>query len=349
MEPENASGKKRPRRISRPTLFAVAMISIAMLISPTCTCANDSTAALAAGGIELTKNDNIRMLEEVLEISTRKVKVRYRFLNETCQDIETKVAFPLPLYDGVAHANISLGDPSRIFSTFKVSVDNKPVAPQCERKALLEGRDVTDRLRRLGLSDKEIFFDVADRDKADLWDRLKPAVPKIGNWWDISQVYFWDMTFPAGQETLVDHEYEPASGGGWTTPYYRDSAKHFPANMTRLWSSFTGKFSSENEDCLDETTKRAIENRVNMAVANGSESVTVSYSNVKYILGTGRNWKGPIGEFKLRLIKDKPTHFVSVCFPGKPEKISPTVYEFTQKDFVPQDTLAVYFYRVEPN
>jgi len=48
----------------------------------------------------------------------------------------------------------------------------------------------------------------------------------------------------------------------------------------------------------------------------------------------------------LRLVKERPDEFVSVCFPGKPDKISPTVYEFYQKDFVPQDTLVVYFYRV---
>jgi hypothetical protein len=51
-----------------------------------------------------------------------------------------------------------------------------------------------------------------------------------------------------------------------------------------------------------------------------------------------------IREFRLRLIKERPDWFVSVCFPGKPEKISPTVYEFIQKAYVPQDKLVVYFY-----
>ncbi len=33
---------------------------------------------------------------------------------------------------------------------------------------------------------------------------------------------------------------------------------------------------------------------------------------------------------------------------NRPQKISPNVYEFHQKDFVPQDDLVVYFYTVSP-
>ncbi len=71
------------------------------------------------------------------------------------------------------------------------------------------------------------------------------------------------------------------------------------------------------------------------------------FQSRRYILGTGRNWKGPIGEFKLRLKKNTPEEIVSVCFPGQPEKLSPTLYEFTQRNFVPDDRLVVYFYNVD--
>lgn len=343
----NTSSNKYRDQVDRLTLLAAVLLSTAILILPTGICANDSTAVLGAGGIELTKNEHIRVLEEILEISPQKIRVKYRFFNESDQDIDTKVAFPLPFYDGVAASNISIGDPNKIFATFKVSANNKPVVTKCDRKALLDGRDITGQLRKLGLSDKEIFFDVADAKRADLWQKLEPFTQKVGNWWDISQTIFWDMTFPAGKETVVDHEYAPATGGGWAAPYYRDSAEYFKDNMARLWNSFTGQNQRENEDCLDEITKRAIENRVKMAVAKGPDSVTVSYRKVEYILGTGRNWKGPIGEFRLKLVKERPDQFVSVCFPGKPEKTSPTVYEFYQKDFIPQDTLIANFYTVE--
>jgi hypothetical protein len=341
----NTSIKKHSKQATRRTMLAVAIIFVGILMAPGGTRANDSTAALGVGGIELLKSEHIRILEELLEISAQNVRVKYRFLNESGQDIHTKVAFPLPFYDGIAHSNVSIGDPNAVFATFKVSVNNSPVVTQSERKAELDGRDITDKLRALGLSDKEIFFEVHPGEKADLWLRLEPFKLKVGNWWDISQTIFWDMTFPAGKETVVEHEYEPATGAGFAIVGNGENLKR---DIAKLWSSFTGKDDRENEDCLDETTKRAIENRVKMAASKGAESVEVHYRKVKYILGTGRNWKGPIGEFRLRLVKEKPDQFVSVCFPGKPMKISPTIYEFHQKDFVPQDKLITYFYAVEP-
>ncbi len=70
--------------------------------------------------------------------------------------------------------------------------------------------------------------------------------------------------------------------------------------------------------------------------------------NVEYILGTGRNWKGPIGTFTLRIEKETPDEIISLCFSGKPKKISPTVYEFYKRDFVPPYRLVVFFYGVGP-
>lgn len=72
----------------------------------------------------------------------------------------------------------------------------------------------------------------------------------------------------------------------------------------------------------------------------------VMLNDVEYVLGTGRNWKGPIADFTLRIEKDSPEQFVSLCFPGRAKRVSPTVLEFSHTDFVPQDKLVVYFYTV---
>ncbi|WP_041286477.1 DUF4424 domain-containing protein [Desulfomonile tiedjei] len=335
-------------------ILPALLIAIAIFIFPTRISANDSTAALGAGGIELQKSDDIRILEEVLEISPYNIRVKYRFLNESEQDIHTKVAFPLPLYNGVAHSNVSIADPGGIFSSFKVSVDGNPVVLKRERKALLKNRDITRKLRKLGLSDKEIFFDVADREKGELWSKLKELLPEIGQWWDISYTVYWDMKFPTGKEIIVEHEYAPAVGGGYnvvTVGTIEGKFNEFPKSqeekMDELWR-FTGTENIKKEACIDAITKRAIEKKADRALAvlpQEKSGMLASYDRVEYILGTGRNWKGPIGEFTLRLVKQKPEDFVSLCFPGKPEKISSTVYEFKQKDFVPQDKLTVYFFK----
>ena len=231
-------------------------------------------------------------------------------------------------------------------------MNGRAVTTEYQRKALLGDRDITSELRKQGLSDREIFFEMfLDADGVDyeaLENRLGEIKRKVGYLWGISGTVFWNMTFPAREETIVEHEYAPATGYGWAIPDLGTREKPSKVNMDAFWKSFTGKTDRENEDCLDERTKRAIASRVRTFLSNGADGVTPSYRKVEYILGTGRNWKGPIGEFTLRLVKENTGQFVSVCFPGQPRRISPTVYEFSQKDFVPQDLLVVYFYDVKP-
>ncbi|MEW6350481.1 MAG: DUF4424 family protein [Thermodesulfobacteriota bacterium] len=329
-------------------VIAALFVLLAILTWPLETPANDSIAALGAGGIELLKSDNIRMLEEVLEISPRMVRVKYRFLNETDQDIHTPVAFPLPAYPPGRGDATGMHLTERIWKTFKVLEDGRPVVTHYECKAMLDGRDVTGELRWLGLSDDEIFFRVRSKGLGALEGKLGAVRRELGAWWHMSQIMSWSMTFPARKEIAVEHEYAPVTGHGWAGIDQAIWKNQSGADLSRLWNSFTGKEDERaDEDCLDERTKRAVENRIRVAMNKGAESVMVFYTKVAYVLGTGRNWKGPIGDFILRLVKEKPDQFVSVCFPGQPKKISPTVYEFHEKDFVPQDTLAVYFYTVD--
>lgn len=335
---------------SIPAFLIGLTIVVAILILPTTLFANDSTARLGAGGIEFLQSEHIRMLEEILEISADKVRVKYRFFNESEKDIQTTVAFPLPLFHALGHYNTSIGDPRDIANTFTVLVNGTSVPTSTVRKAVKDGQDLTGELRKLGFSDKEIFFEITDEEWKALAEKIERVGSRLHRWWNIDQTIHWQMTFPAKKETVVEHEYLPASGRGWAIALESRSKENFRANLDKLWDSFTGKGDdTKDEDCLDRTTKRGIENRVKQDVSRGAESVSVEYTSVEYILGTARNWKGPIEQFTLRLVKQNPDQFVSVCFPGKPKKISPTEYEFHQRDFVPPDKLVVYFYIINPS
>ena len=81
-------------------------------------------------------------------------------------------------------------------------------------------------------------------------------------------------------------------------------------------------------------------------VDQGAKNVSVSLSEVEYVLGTGKNWKGPITDFKLRIKKNSPDQVVSLCFPGKPKRDGDTILAFSQKHFTPQDKLIVFFYNI---
>ena len=138
---------------------------------------------------------------------------------------------------------------------------------------------------------------------------------------------------------MVEHEYKPIVGGS----YAMSDLNSFDTASGVVLS--TG---DADEACLDGKTRRGIENKIKAHVARGAAWVYVGESDVEYILKTGRNWKGPIRDFSLRIEKESPDQLISLCFPGKPKKVSPTVYEFHHRDFMPPDRFVVYFYSVVP-
>ena len=97
--------------------------------------ADDSIASVAAGAITFTKSDHIRMLEEFLEISTQTVRIRFRFLNESDQDIHATVAFPLPSYDPhTAGPDDAVRAARRLGETFKALVNDRRIPTKVQRK-----------------------------------------------------------------------------------------------------------------------------------------------------------------------------------------------------------------------
>jgi hypothetical protein len=221
-----------------PTIFTILVplvIVIAVLISPTRVLANNSLAREAAGGIEFIKSDQIRILEEVLEISPHNVRVKYRYLNESDQDVNATVAFPLPLRD-CNSPNVLPRHYADLEQTFKVRVNGRPVSTTTARKAIIDVRDATAQLHEIGLSDRQILEYCHNGDQvsnriqnSNLTTNQEAALAKLRReeWqvvpWDLAVTMFWQQTFPAGKEIVVEHEYTPAAGGSYTIPYSRSS------------------------------------------------------------------------------------------------------------------------------
>lgn len=71
------------------------VILITLLVFSLFAYANDSTAVIVGGRLEFKKSHDITLLTEDLFISTEKVRVTYRFRNESRQDIEETIVFPI--------------------------------------------------------------------------------------------------------------------------------------------------------------------------------------------------------------------------------------------------------------
>jgi hypothetical protein len=116
--------------------------------------ANDSTAALATGGLVFVRNPDVEMRAEDLFISAAEIRVRYRSFNKATHDMTTLVAFPMPEIEGDALSEgdvaIPTDDPENILG-FSTNADGHPVTTRVEQRVRAQSIDRTDMLRGLGI------------------------------------------------------------------------------------------------------------------------------------------------------------------------------------------------------
>ncbi len=318
----------------------IAVMAAAIMMAPA-TKANDSAAAIGAGGIELRQQGDVRMVSEDLYVSRPKIRVRYEFRNEGQSPVTTLVAFPLPELDLAAMGEGDIGWPSdnkEDPTGFKVQVDGKSVSPKLERKAVVNGKDVTADLQAAGVPVNYPFGDFWDRVKSisrakvDALEAKKivfvaPETREVQALWTVKNTYYWEQTFPPGKIVTVEHTYAPVVGGSF---WYDE--KFTPETLAKhdLFKDF----------CIDQGTLNAIRAREAAVRAKHKVDLPLSYLDIRYILKTGRNWKGPIGSFKLTVDKGAPDNVVSFCGEGV-TKSGPTTFVMQKTNWEPDADLAV--------
>ena len=298
--------------------------------------ANDSSAELGAGGIQLVPNWDIVIDREDLYVSPDLIGVRYVFRTTTKEPIRLLVAFPLPDVDLTELFEVPIDIPSpehSNFVDFEVVVNGAPVAVQTEQRASAQGIDRTDLLNSLSIplnpfSDKAYAALAAidpstgaELKRIGIGHSYEPHDPLVPAW-SVKTVFYWEQEFPPMAETIIEHRYKPVVG-----------------------QSFFGTYIFDDDDpegyvadyCIDQSTQSAIRKRIKQY---GGDYLIEH--RLSYILTTARNWQGPIGEFRLVIDKMDPSWLVSLCLSGL-KKIAPTQFEFTAKDYVPEKDLRVLF------
>ena len=318
----------------RPALLAAC--AAWLLISPIEARANDSMAVLAAGGIRLTRTDAISMKSEDLYVSVKKVRVRYLFHHETPQPVTALMAFPMPLIPiNNLDENIGLPDspPDPVnLMDFKVWADGRPITPQVQVRALVNGLDKTAILKKYAIplsdqgGDPEAFekhlTSLPPAARAELqrnklvsyWKNPDTGGLSANYRWDLEVIFHWNQPFPKGRDVTITHEYRPIAGA------------FFYAQPEEPWVHKTY--------CTD----RAFRNAAARKLRAKGENALLMASTVHYILTTANNWAGSIGRFHLTLDKGKPQNLLSTCWEGL-RKTSPTRFEFSARNFVPKGEL----------
>jgi len=311
--------------------------------------ADDSSAALEMGGIVFTQSADIRMADEDLRISPKRVDIRFVFANDGAKDIDTTVAFPLPDINTAEFSNSPIGtitdDPVN-FVGFSVKADGRPVAVSVEQRAFFNGRDVTAIVQSVGLplniittngyklllalsAAKRKVLSAADLAEFDGNDNALPH-------WIVQTKFYWRQHFPAGKSVMLEHSYQPVTGQSFFGTFDLDKNTEDGRTFMKTY-------------CIDDATQatlgRMIAAKLKAAPQGGG------YLNAyltEYVLKTGNNWKGPIGHFHLTLDKLRADNVLSLCWDGTLKKTGPTTFEDVRENFAPAGDIKMLVLDAQP-
>ena len=310
--------------------------------------ADDGAAEIANGSLRARHETAVAMVWERLDLSEDQVKVAFRFRNTTQQDVTTEVAFPWPDYEfSVAERT---WDPSML--AFNVRVEDKEVPFQTDIRATLNGKDVTDTLKDLGI---DIATFGGHEDKTyDLGHpksgcqicsnpKMESQLMKVGlvdeddmPLWKVSLRHHWTQRFPANREIHIEHSYRPILGVQASLGY-EDGKTYGQAITDFVNKPYDGQGSSEG-GCADASLARQID-----AASHKKHSGVVNW--LRYILTSANTWQGPIGDFEMVVHRPKGD-LVSFGWDGPVTKVDHDTFVAKATNFRPAKEITVYF--VEP-
>jgi Domain of unknown function (DUF4424) len=311
--------------------------------------ADDSSAALGAGGVVLTQSADIRMAAEDLRISPKEVRIRFEFANDSGKDIDTVVAFPLPDIDTNEYSESALGtttsDPVN-FVGFEVTADGKKIPVQVEQRAIYQGKDVTDIIKSAGVP-----INIIGTGTYDSMQKLSPANRKIleshgladsesGDsehpHWTVRTKFYWNQKFPAGKTVVLEQRYQPVTGQS----FFGEEELSGKSDDTHYYM---------RNYCIDASTRASMAKVLAAGkMADPQEGGLLYAYTTDYILVTGNNWKGPIGHFHLTIDKEKPENLLSMCWDGDLKKTGATTFESTRENFAPKSDIKLLVLQAKP-
>ena len=330
-------------------MFARFFIAAALLALAAPALADDSTAALGTGGLVLEKTDKIVLRAEDLYLSTKEIRISYRFFNKTGQDLPATIAFPMPDITGEKDFTVSVPDSKAAnFLKFETKVDGKPVGSEVEQRAFYKAAgkpevEITEELKALGLplmptAASDALLALPAEKRQPLLDKGYVAPDTYGSgkgWhtdyigvWTVRSKFYRQQVFPAHKEILVEQRYEPSVGALVGTVVGSESfTGEEKARYLKTW-------------CTDEDFLHSAKALSDAMLKDTAGTHNVNEQSLSYVITSGGNWAGPIGDFRLVIDKGYADNLVSFCGTGV-KKITPTQFEMRFKDYVPKRDIDV--------
>jgi hypothetical protein len=145
--------------------------------------------------------------------------------------------------------------------------------------------------------------------------------------WALRTTFYWQQTFPANAETLIDHRCRPSVGATSGTSI----------GSTYRRSNDPDEKARAKKYCFDRDFLASV---VRVREAAKTESAPFTEERIEYILKTGANWSGPIRDFRLVVDKGAVDSLISFCGEGV-KKIALTEFEMQKRDFTPDGNFSV--------
>lgn len=323
----------------------IKILMLIALFSPFLVFANDSSAELAAGGLIFVKNPVIQMQSEELYLSPKKVQVRYRFFNKSDKPVKVMIAFPLPDIESYRYDKrfsiLPVDDPANPVG-FITRVNGQAINMSIHQQAIAKNKDQTDFLLKNKIPLSPYYSktkDALQKFPEAKWPKLealgliwteeydagqgmkKEAQPA----WTLKTTYTWEQVFPPRKTLVIEHEYQPVVGLSVGTSIGLPYALH-----EKWYLDFIKKY------CVSDALQKKLATRIKEGIPYYGEK------RLSYILKTGANWAGPIGDFTLTIDKDNKNNLVSFC--GKNvKKISDTQFQIKETNFLPRHNLHLLF------
>jgi hypothetical protein len=362
------------------TIITMCLFCFAVL------CANDTKVTVAAGGIVIENQEpDIEMVSENLEISSDKIKVTYEFFNHGPTKKIT-VGFPLPnspynmddmypyaswdeaqiayrfLYGelefshGVRYGGYTLPLPlgrladeinNAEIINFSVLVNGKNVKFQRHMRAHNpKGEDITDLLIKHRIPISSAYLrGFCEQPPTDYFPGLKETLKKLklldlegrANWY-LKTTYVWEQEFLANKITHVEHSYTPSSGSYPTSFKDFDDRKNIKINRNNSLDLEGCTFDHQHYDAFLKQWRQHKEKDPN--------SEYTWMHEVRYILKTGANWRGPIKNFQLEIKPNSPGDLMILEGKYPMKRLSNGTFVIDLKDFKPTQDLRVCIIRI---
>lgn len=333
--------------------------------------ANDSKVTVTQEGINYEKSEDIELRSENLEISLSEIKVDYEFYNKSSKEKILTVGFPLPpspfnlerkwdvfpewdelywsyathdpksyafttpLYNRLSHAP---------FVNFKNWVNGVEISVDSHLRVFRGQKDFKETLIKYNIPLSVTYLNGFEEQGAlqrtpyyqKVLKKLKLLDDKGRADFQTQTIYTWKTEFAPRKITKTRHSYKPDVG------FFSFSYEKNPKGLREVSTSYWEPYKTQ---ALKNYKKLSLKDQKKiMAYLKAVESKEYSYLHVfeiRYILKTARNWKGPIQSFKLKIKvpQDRDAFVLGIG----PLKRNGEFLTFESKNFIPQEDLSILF------